>query len=142
MEGGFYGRNHKTTPALLDIVRERLGINIVGFFILNSFSNTNLWRYVPNRKHVNYEAGQDFFKNWVKKAKKDGWFIKDQAGYSEYYVIKGDVLHKDVDVNLDVKPEMSAHRMAQNFMKKNNSFKTNRVILSRFIDLITEDTTV
>ena len=78
----------------------------------------------------------------MKKVKKDGWFMKDQAGYSEYYVIKGESLKIESNNDLNVNPEMSAHRMTQNFMKKNNSFKTNRVILSRFIALITENTTV
>ena len=142
MKGGYYGRGTSLTPVLLDVVRDRLGINIVGFFILSSFSNSNLWRFVPKRKHVSYEAGQVFFKEWVKEAKKDGWFIKDQSGYNEYYVIKGDALKKDFVEDLNVNPDMTAHRMAQNFMKKNNAFKTNRVILSRFIDLITENTTV
>jgi len=141
MKGGYYGRGTALTPSLLDIVRDRLGINIVGFFILNSFSNSNLWRFVPKRQHVTYDAGQVFFKDWVKKAKQDGWFIKDQSGYDEYYVIKGEALKKDFVDDLNVKPDMTAHRMAQNFMKKNNAFKTNRVILSRFIDLITENTT-
>jgi hypothetical protein len=142
MKGGYYGRGTSLTPVLLDVVRGRLGINIVGFFILNSPSNTNLWRFVPKRKHVTYDAGQVFFKEWVKKAKQDGWFIKEQSGYNEYYVIKGDALKKDFVDDLNVQPDMTAHRMAQNFMKKNNAFKTNRVILSRFIDLITENTTV
>ena len=78
----------------------------------------------------------------VKKAKKDGFFIKEQSGYDEYYVIKGEGLKDTFIDDLNVKPDMTAHRMAQNFMKKNNAFKTNRVILSRFIDLITENTTV
>ena len=141
MKGGYYGRGTSLTPVLLDIVRDRLGINIVGFFILNSFTNSQLWRFVPQRKHVTYQAGQDFFKEWVKKAKQDGWFIKDQSGYNEYYVIRGDALKKDFVEDLNVNPDMTAHRMAQNFMRKNNAFKTNRVILSRFIDLITENTT-
>mgnify|MGYP001011630286 CR=1 FL=1 len=81
-------------------------------------------------------------KERVKKAKKDGFFIKDQSGYDEYYVIKGDGLKDTFIDDLNVNPDMTAHRMAQNFMKKNNSFKTNRIILSRFIDLITENTTV
>ena len=142
MKGGYYGRGTTLTPVLLDVVKDRLGINIVGFFILNSFTNSNLWRFVPKQKHVTYEAGQTFFKDWVKKAKQDGWFIKDQSGYDEYYVIKGEALKKDFVEDLNVQPDMTAHRMAQNFMKKNNAFKTNRIILSRFIDLITDNTTV
>jgi len=42
---------------------------------------------------------------------------------------------------LNVSPDMTARKMATNFMRKNNAFKTNRVILSRFIDLITAKTT-
>ena len=51
-------------------------------------------------------------------------------------------MKKDFVEDLNVNPDMTAHRMAQNFMRKNNAFKTNRVILSRFIDLITAKTTV
>ena len=50
-------------------------------------------------------------------------------------------MKKDFVEDLNVNPDMTAHRMATNFMRKNNAFKTNRVILSRFIDLITENTT-
>ena len=142
MKNGFTRRGSGITPALLDIVKGRLGINIVGFFILNTFTNSQLWRYVPQKKHVTYEAGQVHYLNWIKKVKKAGFFIKEENGYDEYYVIKGDALKKAFSNDLNVSPEMTAHRMAQNFMKKNNSFKTNRIILSRFIDLITENTTV
>ena len=95
---------------------------------------------MPRRKTPNYAENERYYKEWTKKAKKDGWFIKDQAGYDEYYVIRGDNLNKEI-ADLDVSPEMTARRMATNFMRKNNAFKVNRVILSRFIDLITENTT-
>ena len=74
------------------------------------------------------------------------------AHLSKYALDNNNIVHmcdnnmrgiKDTFIDdLNVKPDMTAHRMAQNFMKKNNSFKTNRIILSRFIDLITENTTV
>lgn len=131
------------TPVLLDIVKDRLGINIVGFFILDRFTANDLWRFVPRRSHVTYQAGQDHYKKFITKARKDGWFVKTESGYDEYYVIRGDSLkEEDLNNDLNVKPGMTAHRMATNFMKKNNAFKTNRVILSRFVDLITENTTV
>ena len=137
------GRGRGVTPALLDIVKDRLGINIVGFFILNTFSTTTLWRYVPrNTQTDGYNETRQFFTDWCRKVKKAGYFIKDESGYDEYYVIKGDGLNSTATDDLNVNPNMTAHRMAQNFMKKNNSFKTNRIILTRFIDLITENTTV
>ena len=49
--------------------------------------------------------------------------------------------NKEIE-DLDVKPDMTPRKMATNFMRKNNAFKVNRVILSRFIDLITAKTTV
>ena len=139
-KGGYYGRGAYTTQACLDIVKDRLGINQIGFFIVNKFSNSALWRYVPRRHTPNYAENERYYKEWTKKAKKDGWFIKDQAGYDEYYVIRGDNLNKSIE-DLNVSPEMTARKMAVNFMRKNNAFKVNRVILSRFIDLITANTT-
>jgi len=138
--GGYYGRGTTTTPACLDIVKDRLGINQIGFFILNRFTHRELWRFVPKRKTPNYAENERYYKEWTSKAKKDGWFVKTQAGYDEYYVIRGDNLNKEI-ADLDVSPEMTARKMATNFMRKNNAFKTNRIILSRFIDLITENTT-
>ena len=140
-KGGFYGISAGVTPACLDIVKDRLGINQIGFFIVNKFSNSALWRYVPRRKTPNYAENERYYKEWVAKAKKDGWFVKTEAGYDEYYVIRGDNLNKEI-ADLDVSPEMTARKMATNFMRKNNAFKVNRVILSRFIDLITANTTV
>ena len=52
----------------------------------------------------------------------------------------GVTIFKEIE-DLNVSPEMTTRKMATNFMRKNNAFKTNRVILSRFIDLITENTT-
>jgi hypothetical protein len=139
-KGGYYGRGSGTTPACLDIVKDRLGINQIGFFIVDRFSNSSLWRFVPRRNTPNFAENERFYKEWVTKAKRDGWFVKTEAGYDEYYVIRGDNLHKEI-ADLDVSPEMTARKMATNFMRKNNAFKTNRVILSRFIDLITAKTT-
>ena len=139
--GGYYGRGAGTTPACLDIVKNRLGINQIGFFIVDRFSATNLWRYVPRRNSPDFRENERHYKEFIANAKKDGYFIKDQAGYDEYYVIRGDNLHKEIE-DLDVKPEMTARKMAIAFMRKNNAFKVNRVILSRFIDLITAKTTV
>ena len=142
-ESGDYSyRGRSVTPACFDILKDRLGINIVGFFIVRSFTNSELWRYVPRQKGVTYEASKTHYANWVKQTKKDGFFVKEQSGYDEYYVIRGDNFKKEIDTNLDVKPEMTPRKMAVNFMKKNNAFKTNRIILSRFIDLITAKTMV
>ena len=138
--GGCHGRSQGLTPALFDILKARTGCNIVGFFLVSQFSNNRLWRFGPPKDPKLPYLEQEFkMKEWLKKVKKDGWFVKTQSGYDEYFVIKSSDMNKEIDENLNVSPEMTARKMAVNFMKKNNQFKSNRVIMSRFIDLITEN---
>ena len=141
-QGGMHGRGRATTPAMFDIVKDRLGINIVGFFILSSFSSNSLWRYVPEYSCPDYNEKRAYYDKWIKQARKDGWFVNTQGGYDEYYVIRGDNIGKDLSDNLDINPYMTQRKIVSTFMKKNNAFKVNRIILSRFIDLITENTEV
>ena len=138
--GGYHGRGRGLTPALFDILKARTGCNIVGFFLVSSFTNSRLWRYGPQKDpKLPYLEQELKMKEWLKKVKRDGWFVKTQSGYDEYYVIKSSDMDKDLEENLNVSPDMTARKMVTNFMRKNNQFKSNRVIMSRFIDLITEN---
>jgi len=125
------------TPALFDMVKDRLGINIVGFFILPNFKPSSLWRYTP--KHIDYHGygygkHKDAFQEWLKKIRKDGYFVKTEAGYDEYYVLNNKPDNKPVG---EITDNMTTRKMVSIFSKKNNQFKVKRVILSRFVDLIT-----
>ncbi len=139
-KGGYSGRSKGITPSLFDILKERLDCNIVGFFLVNQFNNNRLWRFGPKKDPSStYQEKEAKRKEWLKKVKKDGWFVKTESGYDEYYVIRSSDMNKEIDENLNVSPEMTSRKMAINFMKKNNQFKSNRVIMSRFVDLITEN---
>jgi len=57
-----------------------------------------------------------------------------KGGYDEYYVIgNAPVMIKTTEIE----EKMTARRMATIFSAKSTKFKKSRVILSRFIDLIT-----
>ena len=125
------------TPALFDMVKDRLGINVIGFFILPNFKSNSLWRYTP--KHIDYHGygygkHKDAFQEWLKKIRKDGYFVKTEAGYDEYYVLNNKPDNKPVG---EITDNMTTRKMVSIFSKKNNQFKVKRVILSRFVDLIT-----
>ena len=125
------------TPALFDMVKDRLGINVIGFFILPNFKSNSLWRYTP--KHIDYHGygygkHKDAFQEWLKKIRKDGFFVKTEAGYDEYYVLNNKPDNKPVG---EITDNMTTRKMVSIFSKKNNQFKVKRVILSRFVDLIT-----
>ena len=88
-----------STPALFEMVKDRLGINVVGFFILPNFNANSLWRYTP--KNIDYNGygwgkQKEDFQAWSKQVRKDGYFIKTEAGYDEYYVLNNKiVMQKD-----------------------------------------------
>ena len=130
------------TSVLFDIVKDRLGINIVGFFLMD-FKPDALWRYLPhNSKNKgfkkdlrSYEQKQLDNKAWIKDVKKVGYFIKTESGYDEYYVLNtAESKKKPLD---DIDGKMTTRKMVNIFSQKNQQFKAKRLILSKFVDLIT-----
>ena len=129
------------TTVLFDIVKDRLGINIIGFFLMD-FRPDALWRYIPgkegkfrNRDLRTYEKKQLDIRNWIKDVKKAGYFIKKESGYDEYYVLNtAESKKKPLD---DIDGKMTTRKMVNIFSQKNQQFKAKRVILSKFVDLIT-----
>ena len=99
-----------------------------------------LWRYIPKNKNPRqdlrtYDEKQLAIKNWIKNVKKDGYFIKTESGYDEYYVLNtAESKKKPLD---DINGEMTTRKMVNIFSQKNEQFKAKRVILSKFVDLIT-----
>ena len=128
--GGMQG----LTPALFDVVKSRLDVNIVGFFIIPKFTPNTLWRFIPIQTRNHNLEGKDQFRSWISVAKKVGYFIKEQSGYDEYYVIQG--MQKPIIG--EIQENMTKRKMATLFSKQNNQFKNTSVILTRFIYLITE----
>ena len=125
------------TPALFDMVKDRLGINVIGFFILPNFNASSLWRYTPKGIDYNgygYGKQKELFAEWSKKVRKDGFFVKTEAGYDEYYVLNNKPDNKPI---ADIDGKMTTRKMVSLFSKKNSQFKVKRVILSKFVDLIT-----
>ena len=75
------------------------------------------------------------FNAWNQKAKKAGYFIKTEAGYDEHYVIGN---APQVIKTGEIEEKMTTRKMATIFSAKTTQFRKSRVILSRFIDLITK----
>ena len=104
------------------------------------FKPDALWRYVPQNTNKktdlrSYEKKQADIRTWIKGVKKDGYFIKTESGYDEYYVLNtAESKKKPLD---DINGEMTTRKMVNIFSQKNQQFKAKRVILSKFVDLIT-----
>jgi hypothetical protein len=126
-----YKRN--ITDQLFKIVKDRLGCNVIGFFLDSNFGkkyHMMQHMYRSNRNVNNFDMS-----DWLKQARKDGYFTKSEAGYDEYYVINNaPKIIKPVEMN----EKMTNRKLASVFSSNNNQFKNSRVILSKFIDLITD----
>ena len=122
------------TNELFKIVKDRLGCNIIGFFLDVQYGKKH------QMSNYFYRAGATFGSNyntWSSKSKKDGYFVKTQEGYDEYYVI-GNANSKNITVGKEIDEKMTTRKMATIFSAKTTQFRKSRVILSRFIDLITK----
>ena len=128
------------TPSLFEIVKDRLGCNVVGFFIDAQFGAKHalLNHYYQKRTGIrglsNYDDNRLAVNEFIQKTRKDGYLVKTMGGYDEYYVIS----NKPVVLKVkDIEEKMTSRKMASIFSAKSTQFKKSRIILSRFIDLIT-----
>ena len=120
------------TPELFKLVKDRLGCNVIGFFLDGQFGK----KYPMTNYYYRGNFGlKNDFSAWNSKAKKDGYFIKTQEGYDEYYVIGN---APQVIKTGEIEEKMTTRKMATIFSAKSTEFRKSRVILSRFIDLITK----
>ncbi len=117
---------------LFKMVKDRLGCNVIGFFLDGQYGK----KYPMSNYYYRGGFGlRNDFTAWNQKAKKDGYFIKTQEGYDEYYVIGNAPQVKKVG---EIEEKMTTRKMATIFSAKSTEFRKSRVILSRFIDLITK----
>ena len=104
------------------------------------FIPNQLWRYVPKNNEKksdlrSYEKKQEDIRTWIKDVKKVGYFIKTESGYDEYYVLNtAESKKKPLDV---IDEKMTTRKMVNIFSQKYQQFKAKRLILSKFVDLIT-----
>ena len=112
------------------ILKDRLDCNVIGFFLDLEFGKKN-----PMMRHY-YKTDKKLPVNvWLNNSKKDGYVIATGQGYDEYYIISNNIKTENVK---EIEEKMTATKMAALFSKKATNFKQSRVILSRFIDLITK----
>jgi hypothetical protein len=117
------------TPTLLQILKDRTGCNLIGFYILPKSK-----RYFQNAMaRFNMMMTDDKYKQF----RNEKFFSVNGYGYSEYFLIPGgDDLSTDDDSLSDILGEakdVSARKLKGAFLKMNQNRLTNRVLLSKVI---------
>jgi len=117
------------TPTLLEILKDRTGCNLIGFYILPKSK-----RFFQNAMaRFNMMMTDDKYKQF----RNEKFFSVNGYGYSEYFLIPGgDDLSTDDDSLSDILGEakdVSARKLKGAFLKMNQNRLTNRVLLSKVI---------
>ena len=125
----------QVTNVLLRSLHDRLGINVIGFFVTGGGNGKNaiIANCLGNNR---YYYDRDELKELAKEFNREGCLVvEDHDGYNEFYLIKGGKA-LDTDSDLEVAEDASKRVLTTAFKKHSKSKTLNKVILSRFIKLI------
>lgn len=117
------------TSALIRLLKKRTNSNIVGFYVLNT-------------RELNGSAGNMFFPDYNERFKvkeqfrKDKFFVVQNTGFDEYYLLRSNGLDTEEDATFEVKDNATKRGILSAFSKYAGNRVNNRVILNRFINLI------
>ena len=137
-------RTHKSHPltgwtnqtdTLLNVLKSNAGVNIAGFFLINKRRGKRELNsfFYSSSDHVDVDVE-------FAKFKKDGVLVVTNRGYDEYYIIPGgsDLSAVDSDDPLEgLSVDASKQKIKSAFGKSTGGKVKNKVVLTKFIDLIT-----
>jgi len=118
------------TSLLVNVLREKHGINVVNFFLLERLKRYDMTHYVED-----YDKVEETFKYW----KKHGHMIVNgnmARGWSELYLVKGGQnLQTEEDI-FTVKEDATKGQIRSAFRKFSKGKLENRMMLSKFVDMV------
>ena len=127
VRNGRYSRGSMTNT-LVEVLRDKHGVNVVNFYIVPKLKRYDMFEFATSDISVD-----QIFSNW----RKDGHVIgENYGGWSELYLIKGG---KDLNVEdsvLEVKDDAKKGEIKRAFSKFNKGKLKNRLLLSKFVDMI------
>lgn len=114
------------TKSLIKMLRSKTGSHVIGFYVLFSREFQSAGKF--------FSGGVDMF---IKKEefKKNKFCIVKNSGYDEYYLLKSE-LRDDDEPEFTVRENATTKGLVNAFTKYTNGRVTNRVVLNRFIGLI------
>jgi hypothetical protein len=128
---GSYG-SYEQTKALIALLRHRTGSNVIGFYIASA-------RELARRIEVFFPSPKNYNEHFEIKDnfKKNKFLVVEDSGFDEYYILRTNGLDTDENNTFEVSESASTRTFVNAFSKYTGGKVNNRVILNRFINLIT-----
>ena len=121
--------NRELTASYIKMLKARTNCNIVGFYVLAGRElGRELHYFYPNNYMLHDKIKAEFRKNKS--------LTVTNAGFDEYYLLKTEALDTDEDVSFEVKENATTRGLVSAFSKFAGNRLNNRVVLNRFIGLI------
>ena len=125
--------SHGVTPVLLQMLKDRTGCNLIGFFI--TLKGSRAFESIFQRMEI---SGINWAESYA-KFKKEKHFTITNYGYDRYFLIPGgselSVDDDDLDDLLGKNTkEVSTRRLKGAFVKMNQNRLTNRILLTKIIE--------
>jgi hypothetical protein len=116
------------TSAYVKLLKARTNCNVLGFYVISGreFGRKALDFYP---KTANYDKIKAEFR-------KNKYAIVKNAGFDEYYVLRSEALDTEEDSSFEVKENATTRGLVSAFSKYAGGRVANRVVLNRFIGLI------
>ena len=122
-------RGRELTAAYIKMLKVRTNCNIVGFYVLAGRElGRELHYFYPNNYMVHDKIKAEFRKNKS--------LTVTNAGFDEYYLLRTEALDTDEDVTFEVKENATTRGLVSAFSKFAGNRLNNRVVLNRFIGMI------
>jgi hypothetical protein len=122
------------TDALLRLLKQRTNAHVIGFFVGDAKDVMNRVAYFWPKE---YEKESYALRDRIKeKFRKENSLVVTSTGYDDYYVLRSSGLDTDDDEELTFKDNATTRGMASAFSKYTGNKIASRVVLNRFIGLI------
>ena len=116
------------TNTLVEVLRDKHDVNVVNFYIVPKLKRYDMFEFATSDISVD-----QIFSNW----RKDGHVIgENYGGWSELYLIRGGKSLDIKDTELTVSQDAKKGEIKRAFSKFNKGKLKNRLLLSKFVDMI------
>jgi hypothetical protein len=114
--------------AYLKLLKSRSNCNVLGFYVISGREfNRKMYHMFPKTSN---------FENIKTNFRKNKYAVVTSAGFDEYYILRSEALDTEEDNELVVKENATTRGLVSAFKKYAGGRVTNRVVLNRFIGLI------
>jgi len=121
--------SNEQTTCLIKLLKARTNSNVIGFYIAHGRDY---------RSKIDQFFGFDDKSQAIKEAaRKDRYCIVNNAGFDEYYLLRSESMNTDEGNELTIKENATTRGIVSAFNKYATNRVQNRVVLNRFIGLIT-----